>query len=128
MTSQLSLDVSNREVRYILSNKQIINFRFYVFYQNECIFFYRYLGWLKRLVRNRARPEASIAENYVANECMEFASRFISGAQMRHEPDHNIDANEFASYKVNNDYSRFDLEQAHAFILNNLEIFEEYRT
>ena len=79
-------------------------------------------------MRNRARPEASIAENYVANECMEFASRFVQDAQLRHEPARNIDANEFASYKVNNAYSRFDLEQAHAFILNNLEIFEEYRT
>lgn len=79
-------------------------------------------------MRNRARPEASIAEGYVANECMEFASRFIRGTQSRQAPDLNNDTNVHGSSRMRSDYSRFELEQAHRFILNNLEIFEEYRT
>jgi hypothetical protein len=89
---------------------------------------YRYLGWLKNLVRNRARPEASIAEGYVANECMEFASRFIRDSQSRQAMDRNNDTSVHGSSRVISDYPRFELEQAHRFILNNLEIFEEYRT
>ena len=92
--------------------------------------FFRYLGWMKRLVRNRAHPEASIAEGYVANECMTFASRLMRSAQSGQPvPDRDKnDTNVNGSFRVNNDYSRIGLEQAHAFILNNLEIFEEYRT
>ena len=30
----------------------------------------RYLGSLKKYVRNRARPEGSIVEGYIANDCL----------------------------------------------------------
>ncbi|XP_019246468.1 PREDICTED: uncharacterized protein LOC109226124 [Nicotiana attenuata] len=39
----------------------------------------RYLGTLKSYVRNRACPEGSIAEAYIANECMAFCSRYLEG-------------------------------------------------
>lgn len=38
----------------------------------------RYLGKLKSYVRNRSRPEGSIAEGYLAEECVTFCSRFLS--------------------------------------------------
>lgn len=37
----------------------------------------RYLRTLKGYVRNKAHPEGSIAEGYVAEECMTFCSRFL---------------------------------------------------
>ncbi|KAL6572291.1 hypothetical protein OROMI_013249 [Orobanche minor] len=38
----------------------------------------RYLGKLKGYVRNRTRPEGSIAEGYLAEECVTFCSRFLN--------------------------------------------------
>jgi hypothetical protein len=32
---------------------------------------------LKRYLRNRARPEGSIAEGYIADECLTFCSRYM---------------------------------------------------
>ncbi|KAK9993895.1 hypothetical protein SO802_023598 [Lithocarpus litseifolius] len=37
----------------------------------------RFLGKLKRFVRNRARPEGSIAERYFSNECLTFCSMYL---------------------------------------------------
>ena len=39
----------------------------------------RYLAKLKSYVRNRSKPEGSIAEGYLAEECLTFCSRFLSG-------------------------------------------------
>ena len=39
----------------------------------------RYLCKLKNYVRNRSRPEGSIAEGYLAEECVTFCSRFLGG-------------------------------------------------
>ena len=39
----------------------------------------RYLGKLKNYVRNRSKPEGSIAEGYLADECVTFCSRFLGG-------------------------------------------------
>ena len=38
----------------------------------------RYLGKLKTYVRNRSKPEGSIAEGYLAEECVTFCSRFLN--------------------------------------------------
>ena len=38
----------------------------------------RYLCKLKSYVRNRSRPEGSIAEGYLAEKCLTFCSRFLS--------------------------------------------------
>lgn len=40
----------------------------------------RYLGGLKSFVRNRCRPEGSIAEAYLAKESLAFCSRYLSSA------------------------------------------------
>lgn len=37
----------------------------------------RYLGKLKRYVRNKSKPEGSIAEGYLADECLTFCARFL---------------------------------------------------
>ena len=39
----------------------------------------RYLNKLKSYVRNRSKPEGSIAEGYMAEECLIFCSRFLDG-------------------------------------------------
>jgi hypothetical protein len=41
----------------------------------------RRLYTLKRYVRNRARPEGSIAEAYIDEECLTFCSKFMEGVE-----------------------------------------------
>lgn len=43
----------------------------------------RFLLTLKNLVKNRAHPEASVAEGYVANECLTLCSRYLSGVERK---------------------------------------------
>ena len=38
----------------------------------------RYLRILKSYVRNKAKPEGSIAEAYIADECLTFCSRYLN--------------------------------------------------
>lgn len=44
----------------------------------------RRLCTLKRYVRNRARPEGSIAEAYIVDECLTFCSRYFSDVETRY--------------------------------------------
>lgn len=41
------------------------------------------MGTLKSYVRNRACPEGSIAEAYIANECLTFCSQYLEGGDSR---------------------------------------------
>ena len=43
----------------------------------------RMLGKYKRRVRNKARPEASIAEAYLVDECLTFCSMYLRGIETR---------------------------------------------
>nr|XP_009594076.1 uncharacterized protein LOC104090561 isoform X2 [Nicotiana tomentosiformis] len=43
----------------------------------------RFLCKLKRYVRNKARPEGSIAEGYLINECLTFCSMYLTGIETR---------------------------------------------
>ncbi|WMV46228.1 hypothetical protein MTR67_039613 [Solanum verrucosum] len=43
----------------------------------------RYLGTLKSYVCNRACPEGSIAEAYIANECLAFSSQYLEGGDSK---------------------------------------------
>ncbi|KAM0920283.1 hypothetical protein ACQ4PT_007619 [Festuca glaucescens] len=55
----------------------------------------RYLGRLKSNVRNKAHPKGSIAEAYLADECMTFCSRYIVGFETKHNlPSRNEDSEE----------------------------------
>lgn len=41
-------------------------------------FLTRYLGTLKSYLRNRSKPEGSIAQGYLAEECLTFCSLYLS--------------------------------------------------
>ncbi|KAK9048338.1 hypothetical protein SSX86_032699, partial [Deinandra increscens subsp. villosa] len=43
----------------------------------------RFLGHLKRFVRNRAKPEGSIAEGYVVKEAITFCSHYLRGVESK---------------------------------------------
>ncbi|KAK4438612.1 hypothetical protein Salat_0195700 [Sesamum alatum] len=45
--------------------------------------FERKLGVFKRYVRNKARPEACIAEQYIDNECLNFCSMYLHNVETR---------------------------------------------
>ncbi|KAM3352510.1 hypothetical protein ACQJBY_024012 [Aegilops geniculata] len=59
----------------------------------------RYIGKLKSNVRNKARPEGSIAEAFLADECMTFCSRYIVGFETKHNlPSQNEDNDEWVGH------------------------------
>ncbi|XP_058775718.1 uncharacterized protein LOC131649992 [Vicia villosa] len=52
----------------------------------------RFLRVLKNYVRNKARPEGSIAEGYLAEECMTFCARYLVDMDSRlNQPDRYMD-------------------------------------
>ncbi|XP_057451940.1 uncharacterized protein LOC130743729 [Lotus japonicus] len=52
----------------------------------------RFLRVLKSYVRNKARPEGSIAEGYVSEECMTFCARYLTDMDSRlNRPDRYMD-------------------------------------
>ncbi|XP_075112672.1 uncharacterized protein LOC142182321 [Nicotiana tabacum] len=76
-----------------------------------------YLGTLKSYVRNRACPEGSIAETYIANECMTFCSRYLEGGDSRSyysrkwsdEIEHETNKEESLFPTVGESYGRVDV-------------------
>ena len=57
--------------------------------------FERFMKPLKEYVRNRARPEGSIAEGYVVNEALTFCSKYLKGVETRfNRPERNLSLNE----------------------------------
>ncbi|XP_062093595.1 uncharacterized protein LOC133799612 [Humulus lupulus] len=52
----------------------------------------REIGHLKKYVKNKARPEGSIAEGYIINEALNFCSMYLHGIETRfNRPDRNPD-------------------------------------
>ncbi|KAL3638401.1 hypothetical protein CASFOL_017772 [Castilleja foliolosa] len=47
----------------------------------------RFLCGLKQIVRNKARPEGSVAEAYIAKECLTFCSMYLKGIETRFNRD-----------------------------------------
>ena len=47
------------------------------------LYFIRYLYTLKRYVSNKAFPEGSIAEGYIAVECRTFCSMYLHGVETK---------------------------------------------
>ena len=92
---------------------------------------------LKSLIRNMAYPEGSIAEGYIANECMILCSRYLDGIETkfnRLERNYDGGVNEYAKSLLifshsgralgagqNRDLSVQELELAHIYILKNCE-------
>jgi hypothetical protein len=58
----------------------------------------RRLGYLKGTVRNRAKPEGSIAEAYVVGECVSYCSRYLTNIETRfNKEDRNNDGKRVTS-------------------------------
>ena len=54
--------------------------------------FERYMKKLKSYVINKAKPEGSIAEGYIADEALTFCSMYLDGMQTKfNRPDRNTD-------------------------------------
>ena len=51
----------------------------------------RYLGHLKSFVRNKARPEGSIAEGYLMEEILTFCSRYLDDIETRFNRSGRVD-------------------------------------
>ena len=95
---------------------------------------------MKRYVRNRARPEGSIAEAYIADECLTFCSKYMDGVETRfnREPRNNGFSNEEA-YDVDVfghgvhftsaselQYDENGFDQMVWYVLNNCSQVEKY--
>ncbi|XP_058723125.1 uncharacterized protein LOC131594944 [Vicia villosa] len=96
----------------------------------------RFLRVLKSYVRNKARPEGSIAEGYVAEECMLFCAQYLTDMDSRlNRPercmDYSCDDYNGLSVFENNgrpicgesweNMSVYQIQQAHFYILQNCE-------
>ena len=102
-----------------------------------------YLGTLKKYVRNRARPEGSIAEGYIVNEALTFCSMYLKGVEtLFNRPERNMGVEDMSNHK---DLSIFQhncrlvgaavpisideniRKKAERYILNNCEEIDRYR-
>ena len=99
----------------------------------------RFLGSLKQFVRNRARPEGSIAEGYIAKECLTFCSMYLRGIETQfNREERNFDVSKEGGLMVFSqkfrsigaskyvEIAREELDMAHLYILNNCEEVEPY--
>ncbi|KAL5728763.1 hypothetical protein ACHQM5_001808 [Ranunculus cassubicifolius] len=97
----------------------------------------RFLHTLKQYVRNKARPEGSIAEAYVDSECLTFCSMYLQGIETRfNREERNFDGGEnkdvpslpvfaqsvrpLGAYKITT-MDLKDYNKAHYFVLNNVD-------
>jgi len=100
----------------------------------------RRLYTLKCYVRNRARPEGSIAEAYVADECLTFCSKYMDDVETRFnwEPK-NVGFSDEGAYNVDvfghgvhftsapqYVYDESDFDQMVWYVLNNCSQAEKY--
>ncbi|XP_051151924.1 uncharacterized protein LOC127265929 [Andrographis paniculata] len=85
----------------------------------------RYLGTLKRYVRNRAQPEGSIARGYLMEECVTFCSRYLGDIETkenraaRGEEDGTQHGKGLFGSRFNLDYNT--MHQIHCYILGNID-------
>ncbi|OIT20316.1 hypothetical protein A4A49_57189, partial [Nicotiana attenuata] len=97
-------------------------------------FIERMLRTLKGYVRNMARPEGSIAEGYLAEECMAFCSKYLTDMETKeNRPDRNssssnMDPNGLSVFNCRGkpfgggDWTKLsdlEIKQAHFYILQN---------
>ncbi|RVX02608.1 hypothetical protein CK203_016440 [Vitis vinifera] len=104
--------------------------------------FERNLGTLKRYVRNKARPEGSIAEAYIVNEALMFCSMYLTGIETRfNRSERNEDRFEdrvqgclsiFSQQarplgsRQHLQFSKEELTKAHWYIMNNCPELRPY--
>ncbi|KAA0043012.1 transposase [Cucumis melo var. makuwa] len=93
--------------------------------------FERYMKVLKSYVRNRNRPEGSIAEAHICEEAVEFCSEFLSGldpiglGSFKSREEGRIERPLSAGSSITP--SQVVLKQAHLHILENIEEVHPYR-
>lgn len=83
-------------------------------------------------MRNRARPEGSIASGYIMEECMTFVSRYLDDVETKENrpPRYNDDDNEMGTpigKRTDVIFERVTLMQAHRWVLSNSDILKPYR-
>ncbi|XP_048422805.1 uncharacterized protein LOC103937304 [Pyrus x bretschneideri] len=96
----------------------------------------RYLGELKKCVRNRAKPEGSLVEAWVAYESLTFCAMYLQDVETAfNRPQRNNDngvrkeklyvfaqiARPFGEPVKGESFTKKDMEVAHWFILNNCD-------
>lgn len=105
-------------------------------------FIFRNLGTLKKYVRNKARPEGSIAEAYTVNEALTFCSMYLHGIETCFTRDERNEDNreEQASGHLSifsqqarpiggrqlQQLSKEELEKAHWYVINNCRELQPY--
>lgn len=105
---------------------------------------FRFLKTLKGYVRNKARPEGSIAEGYIVKESLTFVSMYLNEIETRfNKENRNEDSVEhqqecelsvyaskvrpFGPLRRCKALSKKDLDAAHNFILNNCSEVDDFR-
>ncbi len=106
----------------------------------KLLILFRYLLTLKKYVRNRSRLEGSIAEEYIADECMTFCSRYLNGVENRFKARNLLDdeldvAEGFSIFshqghaigkKIFTTLDPTLLKQAHRYVLSNCDVVTPY--
>ncbi|CAN6556468.1 unnamed protein product [Malus baccata var. baccata] len=104
----------------------------------------RYLQTLKRYVRNKGRPEGSIVEAYLVDECLSFCSMYLRGVESRRpRRGRNEDGigrgvsgglsifDSKGCYMGSGEHVELDLnalDQCHRYILNNCDEVNPFRS
>ncbi|XP_020249742.1 uncharacterized protein LOC109827184 [Asparagus officinalis] len=86
----------------------------------------RYLLTLKNYVRNRSRPEGSIAEGYLMEEATIFCARYLDDVESKLNRPVRLQEGPLGTGKSKK-LSASELHQAYRFILDNMESIHPYR-
>ncbi|CAM8932248.1 unnamed protein product [Rhodiola kirilowii] len=102
----------------------------------------RYLRKLKSYVNNKAKPEGSIAEGYIAEECLTFCSRYLNGVEtLFNREERNFDGpvteqkEKFSIFQIHGRplgasnarvLTEEELHLAHFYVLENCDEFIPY--
>ena len=108
----------------------------------NCLYVCRYLCTLKGYVTNKVRPEGSIADAYIVNECLTFVSMYLCGCETKFNKDErNYDggnAEEDSKLSVFTrkvrpfgaghyfELAEHDYDSIHRYVLNNCESLDKY--
>lgn len=106
------------------------------------IFFCRYLYRLKQYVTNKAHPEGSLVEGYIAEECLTFCSMYMNDIETQfNKVERNYERRKDGQNKLfifsdtarplatTGDYVTADaisLKQMHSYVLKNCDDILEY--
>lgn len=86
----------------------------------------RYLHRLKSYVRNKACPEGSIVEGYIAEECLTFCSRYLGSVEtVFNRPARNVEGSTGAIMNIELDQKSWT--QAHRYVLFNSDEIMPFR-